>query len=226
MIEKGVAWGREPTGAADVDVVGDDRALAAAAAAHPGGRVRVLADAASDFARAVGISSTAGVDDPPGIELPCDLLQVALDDVREPAVNMVVVGVAPDRQSRWSRTVRARVEVDGRTVHDGPATAVVIANGEYLRGTDVVPRGHPGDGRAEVHVYALTASERAQLRDRLARGEHLPNPRIVVRSGRTIRVTSTGSGPGLATEVDGAGVPGRPRTVAVEVVPDAFLLLV
>jgi hypothetical protein len=226
VIGKGVVWGHAPTGAADVDVVGDDRSLAAAAAAHPGQRVRFLPDASSDYARAVGISTTARADARPGIELPCDLLRVELDDAPRPAVNMVVVGVAPDRQSRWSRAVAVRVEVDGRTVHDGDATAVVIANGEYLRGTDVVPRGHPGDGRAEVHVYALTAGERAQLRGRLARGEHLPNPRIVVRSGRTIRVTSTSGRGGLPTEVDGADVPSRPRAVAVEVVPEAFLLLV
>ena len=175
--------------------------------------------------RAVGISATTSADDPPGIELPCDLLRVRLDDAEQLAVNMVVVGVAPDRQSRWSRALGMQVDVDGRVVHDGAATAVVIANGEYLRATDVVPRGHPGDGRAEVHVYALTASERGQLRGRLRRGEHLPNPRIVVRTGRTIRVTSSGIG-GLPIEIDGVAGPIRHGTVAVEVVPDAFLLLV
>jgi hypothetical protein len=225
VIEKGVEWGREPTGPPDVEVEGGDAALAAAVAAAPGPRVRFRPDPTSDFARAVGISATTRADDPPGIELPCDLLRVRLDDEEQQAVNMVVVGVAPDRQSRWSRALGMRVEVDGRTVHDGAATAVVIANGEYLRATDVVPRGHPGDGRAEVHVYALTASERGQLRGRLRRGEHLPNPRIVVRTGRTVRVTSSGIG-GLPIEVDGVGGPIRHGTVAVEVVPDAFLLLV
>jgi hypothetical protein len=225
VIEKGVEWGREPTGPPDVEVVGDDRALAAAAATHLGQRLRFLPDASSDFARAVGISATTSADDPPGIELPCDLLRVRLDDAEQLAVNMVVVGVAPDRQSRWSRALGMQVDVDGRVVHDGAATAVVIANGEYLRATDVVPRGHPGDGRAEVHVYALTASERTQLRGRLRRGEHLPNPRIVVRTGRTIRVTSSGIG-GLPIEIDGVAGPIRHGTVAVEVVPDAFLLLV
>jgi hypothetical protein len=225
MIEKGVEWGREPTGPPDVEVAGDDVALAAAVADAACPRVRFRPDPTSDFARAVGVSATTSADGPPGIELPCDLLHVRLDDTEQPAVNMVVVGVAPDRQSRWSRAVGMRVEVDGRTVHDGAATAVVIANGQYLRGADLVPRGHPGDGRAEVHVYTLTASERAQLRGRLRGGEHLPNPRIVVRTGRRIRIASGGGG-GLPIEVDGVRGPIRHGSVAVDVVPDAFRLLV
>jgi diacylglycerol kinase (ATP) len=224
VIEKGVEWGREAAGPPELEVVGGDAALAAAVAAAPGRRVRFRPDPTSDFARAVGATSNP-TDVAPQIELPCDLLRVRLDDAEQPAVNMVVVGVAPDRQSRWSRPLGVHVEVDGRTLHDGAATAVVIANGEYLRATDVVPRGHPGDGRAEVHVYALTASERAQLRGRLRRGEHLPNPRIVVRTGRTVRITSSGIG-GLPVEVDGVAGPIRHGTVAVEVVPGAFLLLV
>ena len=39
------------------------------------------------------------------------------------------------------------------------ATTVVVLVGQYLRGADVSPRGHPGDGAAEVQVYAMGVFE-------------------------------------------------------------------
>ena len=100
--------------------------------------------------------------------------------------------------------MRVRVTVDGRRVHEGPATAVVVANGQYLRGADVVPRGHPGDGRAEVHVYALARSERRRMRERLPRGEQVPHPRIGTTSGRRILIESLAAP--VALEVDRVAV--------------------
>ena len=91
---------------------------------------------------------------------------------------MVVVGVAPDRATWSSAAPGLRVRVGDRVVHDGPATAVVVASGQYLRGADVVPRGHPGDGRAEIQVYAVKRGERAGVRSRLPQGVHLPHPDI------------------------------------------------
>jgi diacylglycerol kinase family enzyme len=146
-----------------------------------------------------------------------------LDDRDVVAVNMIVVGVAPDRQTWRSRNTRVRVSVDGRDVHDGAVTAVVIANGQYLRTRDVVPRGHPGDGRVEMHVYTLRRAERRAMRARLAIGAHLPHPRIATASGRRVVVESA-SGP-IPVEVDGAGH-GRAARVDVEVTPGAFSLLV
>jgi diacylglycerol kinase family enzyme len=78
--------------------------------------------------------------------------------------------------------------VDDRVVWDGRATGVVIANGEYLRGLDVVPRGHPGDGRLEVHVHALGATQRRQMRARLATGTHLPHPGVRTACGTTVAI--------------------------------------
>ena len=100
---------------------------------------------------------------------------------------MVVVGVAPDRMRWWSRTFLARSAVDGRLVHAGGAvSAVVVASGQFLRGADVVPRGHPGDGRAEVQVYAPARRSAAAMRGRLPLGTHLPHPRISqARAGRS-----------------------------------------
>jgi diacylglycerol kinase family enzyme len=222
VIRKGEPWGHAPGGTADIVVSGDDATLAAAITAHPRARVAFRPSSGSDFARAVGISAAAPPTTDATSELPCDLLRIRTDTGTAAAVNMAILGVPPDRQRWTSRTDRVRVTVDGRVVHEGPATAVVIANGQYLRGADVVPRGHPGDGRAEVHVYALTRSERRGMRARLPRGEHVPHPRITVAGGRTIVVDSLASP--FPVELD--GVPcDRSATVTVEVTPSAFSLL-
>ncbi|HLM19128.1 MAG TPA: hypothetical protein VK549_15000, partial [Acidimicrobiia bacterium] len=143
------------------------------------------------------------------------------------AVNMVVVGTAPDRTGWFTGSPDLRVEVDGRLIHEGPATTVVIANGQYLRGHDVVPRGHPGDGRAEIQVYAVPRGQRAGVRSRLPQGVHLPHPGITQTTGRRIDVvvgpSSTGRPVGL--EVDGVPAPGA-TAVTVEVAPEAFLIVV
>ena len=142
------------------------------------------------------------------VELGIDALAVVADDRELFAVNMVVVGTAPDRAGWFSGAPDLRVEVDGRAVHDGPATSVVVASGQYLRGHDVVPRGHPGDGRAEVQVYAVPRGQRAGVRSRLPQGVHLPHPDITQTSGRRVTVVADKRPVGL--EVD--GVPGPPAT--------------
>src|SRR4029079_2169440 len=119
------------------------------------------------------------------------------------AVNLVVVGTAPPALRAWHRARPVTVRVDGRTVHDGPATTVVIANGQFTGPADLVPRGHPGDGRLEVQVYALGAGERGAMRRRLPTGTHVPHPRIVATSGRTVVVTAARAWP--------VTLDGRPR---------------
>ena len=91
-------------------------------------------------------------------------------------------------------------------------------------GHDVVPRGHPGDGRVEVQVYAVRPGQRAGVRSRLPQGVHLPHPDIT-QTGRPPR-----RGPGRSRR---GGARGRRRAgaargarVTVEVVPGAFLLVV
>jgi putative lipid kinase YegS-like protein len=219
-LRKGVPWGRPASAPADVVVDGDDADLAAAVAEHPGARVLFRAAPDSDFARAVGVAGASGST----TELPCDALEIEADGTVQTAVNMVVFGTAPDRQRWWSRARRVLVRVDGRVVHDGDALGVVIANGQHLRGYDVVPRGHPGDGRAEVHVYALERGERRAMRSRLRDGTHVPHPRIV---------TAASSGPIDVWAAEGIRpleIDGRSRSpvtgLTVTVHPEAFLLLV
>ena len=221
MIAKGEPWGRPVTGPPDVVIGGGDDALAGAVAAHPGARFQFDAARGSDFARAVGL---AGVGERT-TEVECDTLDVDVDGVSVLAVNMVVVGTAPDRQRWWSRSPRVHVAVDGRVVHDGRAGAVVVANGQHLRGNDVVPRGHPGDGRVEVQVYALARAERRPMRARLRDGTHVPHPRIRSASGRRVEIRGGGE-----VEVDGiraaSGRPASMKVVTVVVAPAAFTLLV
>ena len=184
MIRKGEAWGepfddeRYPNA---VEVTGGDTDLAAAVAAQPGAPIRFTPSRTSDLARALGLRG------PPtgNTVLACAAIQ--LPD-GSPAVNAVVFGIAPDKQQWWHRRGRVEVEIDERRVVEARALCVIVANGQYLRGFDVVPRGHPGDGRLEVHVYALESRERAAMQHRLTAGRHLPHPHITETSGRRVTV--------------------------------------
>ncbi|HEY3239831.1 MAG TPA: hypothetical protein VGL92_09730 [Acidimicrobiia bacterium] len=220
MIRKGEEWGA-PAGDAppDLEVVGDDAALAAAlAGAGPDLLVRFSPSPNSDLARAVGLSgAVAGAAG--HTALPLDLLRLGDGGV---AVNAVVVGVAPDRLRWWHRGFPVEVTVDGSALA-ARATTVVITTGQFLRGLDVSPRGHPGDGWCEVQVYCLPAGQRGAMRSRLRSGSHLPHQGITTRRGRSVSVRC---GRPVPVEVDGKGAVKGTRGVSVEVVPAAFRLLI
>jgi hypothetical protein len=201
----------------DVVVSGDDLALARVVADHPGALVEFRPSAASDVARVVGLR-------PAGEPQPAD--QVALDALRLPdgglAVNMVVLGTPPDRTRRFTRPIAVSLDVDGTTVSTARATGIVVATGQFLRGLDVVPRGHPGDGRLEVYVFRLRGSERRAMRARLPQGTHVPHPRITARPGRHVEVVAHRP---VALEVDGETRPAV-RAFTIDVVEQAYRLLV
>jgi len=115
------------------------------------------------------------------------------------------------------------IELDGRPWFDGRATTVVVAIGQFLRGLDVVPRGHPGDGKAEIQVYELEKRERGEMRKRLATGTHLPHPRIRQRTAHTISLRADPSAP---TEVDGLDPPEVTTMTTISVIPGAYRLLI
>ena len=219
MIEKGTPWERPASSPAEWHVAGDDATLAAAVRDRPGARVEFRPDGSSDLARALGLHRTGTG----SLELAVDALRVVSDGRELFAVNMVVVGVAPDRAQWWTRARAVQVRVDERVVHDGDATAVVVASGQYLRGSDVVPRGHPGDGRAEIQVYAVPRGQRAGVRSRLPQGVHLPHPDITQATGRHVEIQADG-GP-LALEIDGLATPPAVR-LTLDLVPEAFVLVV
>lgn len=224
MIKPGEPWGDPMDAAPDAVVEGGDRALAdfveRAGIGTPVPLVRFLARD-SALARAVGLGPR-DPDTPPapgGVALPVD----AIDSDAGLAVNAIVIGVAPARLRATHRRRPVVVTVDGRELFRGRATTVVVANGQFLDGVDAVPRGHPGDGRLEVQVYALRAGERAAMRRRLPAGTHVPHPRIVTGSAREIRVEVGGRPAPLVRD----GVPGDPvRSLAARVRHPAVRLLV
>lgn len=214
-VRPGQPWERPAAGRPEHEVHGGDRELAAAVAAHPGARFRFLADPSSDVARAIGARAGAHA---VGAELAMD----ALAWNGRLAVNMVVVGVPPDRLTRWTRAPTCSVAVDGHRVFAGRATSVVVATGQFLRGANVVPRGHPGDGRIEILVLHVPPGQRAGLRRRITTGDHLPHPSITQRSGRAVTIEAATP---VRIEADGASE-GAVARVVVEVVAGAYRLVV
>jgi hypothetical protein len=216
VIRPGQEWGTPARGPADIEVTGSDADLARAVADRPGVLFRFRPDATSDLAGAVGL----GAEEASQVEIALDLLRI---DDGSPlfAVNMVLLGTPPERLRRTTRRFGANVHVDDQPAFHGPCTTVVVAIGQFRDGLDVVPRGHPGDGRAEIQVYAVRGGERRVLRDRLATGTHVPHPAITQRTGRRVTVSTDR---GVAIEVDGRP---RPATDFVEltVVPGAYRLL-
>jgi diacylglycerol kinase family enzyme len=213
-IRPGEEWSRPAGGEPDAVVAGGDAALAAAVHdLDPGVLVRFTPDAGSDLARAVGLRG-----EPTGTtEAALD----ALDLGGRLAVNIVVAGVAPDRVSRLTRSTVFEIQLDGTSWFSGSATSVVVATGQFLRGADVAPRGHPGDGRAEVQVYALRPRERRLMRGRLATGAHVPHPRIAQRPARQVTVNAIRPFP---VEIDGAAM-SEVNHLAVELIPGRYRLL-
>lgn len=219
-IRPGDEWGA-PTDESPGDRVrGGDAALAAALGrGSDDALIDFVPDETSDLARAVGLTP-AGVRR--ALAAPIDAIAVSHAGNRRLVVNAVEVGTPPSELRSLSRERSVTVTVDGRRVHRGPATSVVIANGQFIGGLDVVPRGHPGDGRLEVQVYWLRPGERGAMRRRLATGSHLPHPRIRTASGRRIRVHVEGGTWPLRVD----RVPsGRIGTIECEVVSPAGRLL-
>jgi hypothetical protein len=220
-LRPGEPWGHAASGPPDVEVAGDDGDLAAVAASHPGALVRYRPSPRSDLARALGLAPDgAGTTEVALDALAIDPDEAAVNAVD--AVNVVVLGPPPDRLRWTARASHVTVRVDGRAWFSGRATTVVVANGQFLRGTDIVPRGHPGDGWAEVQVYALARRARRGMRRRLPTGTHVPHP--AVRSGRARRVDIEVARP-LPVEVDGRPQ-GRKGRLVVTLVPAAIRLLV
>jgi hypothetical protein len=225
VIRKGEAWERPAAGPPEWTLHGTDAELAAAVRGRPGTRVGLDPARGCDLARALGLQPTggAGPREAPAHDLAVDALRVVVGDDRELfGVNLLALGTAPDRLSWWSRRASVTVSVDGRVVHEGTASSVVVASGQYLRGADVVPRGHPGDGRLEVQVYAPRRGEAHEVRRRLAVGTHLPNPRIHQTSGTTVEVVTARTWP---IELDGIPVPGASR-IRITVIPAHFVVVV
>lgn len=185
--------------------------------------------------------------EPWGVEVdrPSDL--VVVDDdaalARRPGLATAVRGGDVFR-SLGSPTVRdrmQRLEVDGITVtvdgrrYDAVAHVVMrrrwwrgrivaVMNVDHLGPWNVAPRAHPNDGRLDVVDVAddMSVRDRWVARGRLAGGTHVPHPCISV--GRATSRSWRFEDP-IDVEIDGVAV-GRAGDVAVEVVPDRYIVLV
>jgi hypothetical protein len=215
-IRHGQPWGRPAPSGPDIEVVGDDGDLAAAMTRNPGVLARFRPSPQSDIARAVGLTG----DDAGTTEVALDALALDQRGGRT-AVNVVVVGAPPDRLRWTSRSASMTVTIDGRPWFAGPATTVVVASGQFLRGVDLVPRGHPGDGWAEVQVYSLPRRERRPMRRRLVTGTHVPHSSIHTTRARHVEI---GLDRPLPLEVDGRRR-GPTRRVDVTLLPGTVRLL-
>jgi hypothetical protein len=216
-MRKGQAWGEHTDAPADLTVRGGDADLAVALhGSAPGVLVAFVPSPESDLARAIGL--TAGTP-PQGLALPMDALELADGTL---AVNAVVLGVPPDRLTAVSRGCAVGLRLDGRVETVAAATTVVVATGQWLRGVDLVPRGHPGDGRAEVQAYRLRRTQRRAMRARLPTGTHLPHAGIVTRSAVAIEVDTPRA---LPLEIDGRARPAV-ATLRAVLVPARYHLLI
>lgn len=216
-LRPGEEWGSETTRPADLEVAGGDADLAAAVAgAAEGVLVRFLPDTRSDLARALGLRAGA---EPLGRAVPMDALVVPEVGL---AVNAVVWGVLPHRLRSWQRRRPVELAVDGGEPVTIAATTVVVLVGEHVAGFDISPRGHPGDGVAELQVYALAPGQRRSMVTRLGGGAHLPHPQITTRRTRRIGLRSARP---LPLEVDGHPRPAR-SSLDLELRPARYSLLI
>jgi hypothetical protein len=99
---------------------------------------------------------------------------------------------------------------------------LVAMNAQYLGPWDVVPRGHPNDGRLDVLDADLPFDERVQVRARLRTGAHLPHPRIAERHVSALQVDLDRPTP---VRLDGDDV-GPATRLVLHVEPDALLCVV
>lgn len=227
-IRKGHDWGEPTSGSPDGHLSGSDAALArrviipTTETAPKPPLWHYQPGHGADLARAIGL----GVNGPIGVtEVVLDALLVELggDDDAGPfvAVNAVELGAVADRLGRYRRRHRYSVSIDARPAWSGRAAGLLVANGQFLRGHDVAPRGHPGDGRLEVQIYAMGPGERAEMRRRLATGIHVPHPGIMESRGRRIEVKTSRPTPVIA---DGVAV-GTTRDLLVSVLSGALRLV-
>lgn len=104
--------------------------------------------------------------------------------------------------------------------YEGPALAVIFANGQYFAGGwNVAPRANLTDGRLDVQVINCRKREAFRLVPRIIRGVHLSDPAVHRFSKAALEILTE---PGWPLEADGDPVGNTP--VSISVLPGALLL--
>jgi hypothetical protein len=200
-------------------VRGGDADLAHALAGSTAGALVAFSPSPdSDVARAVGLQAGAP---PQGLALPMDVLELEDGTL---CVNALVLGKAPDHVRWRDRSFGVKLRLEGRVsgMDIADATGVVVATGQWIRGFDMVPRGHPGDGKAEIHIYRIRRADRKAMRLRLPTGTHLPHPGIVCRTAVQLAIDT---GRSVPVEIDGRPVAAT-TTLRATVIPARYRLLI
>lgn len=219
-IRPGEQWGVPYDGRPALVVEGDMAELRSAVASKPDRAIAWNPTADAPLARSVGLRPWTSNEPAWNYELPMDVL--VLSDGRL-ALNLIVLGTSPAQLRRWTQSWSFdMLSANGQPSRALPTTSVVIAIGQFCGDLDLVPRGHPGDGRAEVHTYRLRGADRPKLRHRLLSGTHVPHPDIEQRSVKAFGVQCARP---TAIEIDGHHE-GMVTELQVTVHHDAYRLLV
>lgn len=200
-IRPGESWG-ETVPLGDVVVAQADRRLVEIAAERPGADVAVQG---GDLWRTLGARRLPDdrVPEAQVLRVPVDVVDVELPDGSAHRAAAHVVLRRPWTSGGWFR-----------------GEVVAVMNAEWWNELDVVPRGHPNDGRVEVIRLdpSVGPRQRLAIRRRMRSASHLPHPGLTTRSVRaaTIEVDRP-----AVVLVDGSAV-GTATSVSVTVVPDAI----
>ncbi len=103
------------------------------------------------------------------------------------------------------RFPRLRVRVDGEIVFDGPAAAVIVANGRWFGGGMMIaPKAEIDDGRLDIFV--IKGRSRLELLKALGlvySGRHVGHPACAMFAGRLVNIDAP-DGDVVRVELDGA----------------------
>ncbi len=128
------------------------------------------------------------------------------------------------RQLRSWRPPRLRIDVDGETIADGPAFAMVSNLPDYARGLNPARWADPTDGLLDALAFPTSNTrELFGWAVRLAMGQHLADHRLAYRVGRRIVIESPDP---FVLQLDGDAIgSGAVHRVECGIVPSALSVL-
>lgn len=201
-IEKGKDWGRPVELPEGAPIVSTDRSLAELFAVADGGLSgpAFVGLNGGDLARTVGAEAPdEDIRRGERVGLPVDLAVARVDER-----SLVVASSLVIRRFGWLGTVQGAM------------------NASFLGDWNVVPAGHPNDGRFDVVVSELAFGDWLKARRRLVLGTHVPHPKISIRR---LKKYSFDVPLGAGVWIDGRAI-GRATRVDLEVFPDSTTVVI